>query len=108
MQNTYAPEELADMAELAIDRGDRELAAELAVEASHAASQLAQSGVGLDRRIELADAAELAADVAREADPTGKAGDRATRLALHVGELSCRCTEAEFAESRPAAEVGGA
>lgn len=102
MNTTYAPAELAAMAEVALDQGDCERAAALAVEAAHAAFQVAEREAKIDRRGELADTAELAAQVAREADPTGKAGDRATRYALHVGQLATTYTDAELREEEAA------
>lgn len=102
MTSTYTPAERAELAEVALDRGDHERAAELAVEAALMASQAAEREAKIARRAELADTAELAAQVAREADPTGKAGDRATRYALHVGELAITYTDAELAEDEAA------
>ena len=55
MNTTYAPAELAAMAEVALDQGDCERAAALAVEAAHAAFQAAERVAKIDRRGELAD-----------------------------------------------------
>lgn len=98
MTTTYNSAERAELAEAALDRGDRERAATLAVEAAHLASQEAEREPQLARRALLADTAELAAQVAREADPTDKAGALATLYAVHVGVLATTYTDAELAE----------